>query len=423
MITLPTHETWSDRLSGLPAVTRATGLISGLIRQMKMDAYREDTKLARPRILHRPDPTPNTARSWFVGVHVNDYLRHGNAINITTVRDEFGLPLASMWLPAQQVGVTTAPMWDDLAPTLRYWFNGRELPTNDVVHVRRGADPWNPWRGVGVLEEHLTAFRRLHAQQNSETDSYNTNGVPSVVVTVPNADTTQEEMTDAKNRWMQNFQNREPAIVPAGTVVTPVAWSPKDSQMSEAHGMSLQDVANMFGMDGFWTGTPSKGLTYKSPGPLFLSLTRETIEPISDDFEQVWGDAWLPMDQQLWFHKPDILADDLPTEMGWMEKALGAGVMVKEEVRPRLGLSPKMPTPVVVPGSAPAEDRETGPDIKAQFDAMGMGIRSGVMPEDAATRVGLEGLKFRPGFQPITIKTPGEDAPAPAPLEDESEEA
>lgn len=348
MLTLPPLLSLNDRLSGLPAVTRATGLICGLVRQMDIDAYRGDTRLPRPRLLERPDPTQNTSRAWWVGQQVEDYLIHGNAIHLITARGADGYPLAGMWLPASNVGITTAPMFDDIYPTLRYWFNGHELPNADVVHVQRGADRGNPQRGVGVVEQHLVAFGRLQKQQHYEADSYDTSGVPSVAVITPNKDLTQAQASLAKTAWMEQFALRQPVILPFGSEVKPLAWSPSDAQMVEAHQMSLQDVANMFGLDGSWLGAPSQGMTYKSIGPMFLGLVRETIDPITDDFEQIWGDAWLPWGQKLWFRKPDILTDDLPTEMGWMDKALRAQVMTVEETRSRLGLPPDLP-----PGTVP----------------------------------------------------------------------
>ena len=362
MIAFPPLESLSDSLSGLPAVTRATGLICGLIRQMDMNVYRGKVTLPRPRLLERPDPSPNTSRAWWVGVQVEDYLIHGNAVHLVTARSAAtGRPLAGLWLPASHLGITTAPMFDDLMPTLRYWYNGRELPTADVVHVQRGADRFNPMRGVGVVEQHLTAFSRLQKQQNYESDAYDTSGVPSIAVITPKEiELTPESADIAKTEWMERFRLRQPVILPSGSEVKPLAWSPSDSQMIEAHQMSLQDVANMFGMDGSWLGAPIQGMTYKSVGPMFLSLVRETVEPVSDEFEQVWGDAWLPYGQELRFHKPDILADDLPTEMGWMYKALRAKVITLEEVRTRLGLSPEMPAGTVLDlPPAPADPKET----------------------------------------------------------------
>jgi hypothetical protein len=47
--------------------------------------------------------------------------------------------------------------------------------------------------------------------------------------------------------------------------------------------------------------------------------------------------------------------------------------------------------------------------VKAQFDAIGVGVRAGVDPTDAAARVGLGGLKFT-GATPTALRLPKDDA-------------
>lgn len=42
-------------------------------------------------------------------------------------------------------------------------------------------------------------------------------------------------------------------------------------------------------------------------------------------------------------------------------------------------------------------------DIKAKADAMGVLIRAGVEPGSAASRVGLDGVRFRQGFHPASL--------------------
>ncbi|MFT2612796.1 hypothetical protein, partial [Escherichia coli] len=69
----------------VPAVARCAQVTVGLIRQMSLDAYRGAQVLPRSRFLQCPDPTPNTARAWFVGQQVQDYLVHGNAVHLITV--------------------------------------------------------------------------------------------------------------------------------------------------------------------------------------------------------------------------------------------------------------------------------------------------------------------------------------------------
>ena len=326
-----------DQLAGLPAVTRAKGLISGLIRQMSIEAVKGGRMQARPRLLQRPDPSPAWGRARFVGVQVEDYLTHGNAVHLVTSRHvSTGLPSSAMWIPAVELGVTDERRYGG---KLRYWWGGVELPIDDVVHVARGADPRMPVRGMGVIEQHLTTWSRLTKQANAESDAYDHSGVPSVAVITPNADLSPAEAEAAKVSWMEKFQRREPVILPTGTEVKPLAWSPVDSQMVEAREMSLKDVANAFGMDGAWLGASTKGLTYKSIGPLFLGLVRETIEPVSDDFEQIWGESWLPGGTELAFTKADILTDDLPTEMSWIGDAVDRGLITPDEGRTRLGYS------------------------------------------------------------------------------------
>lgn len=71
-------------------------------------------------------------------------------------------------------------------------------------------------------------------------------------------------------------------------------------------------------------------------------------------------------------------------------------------------LAASLATPVGVT-AAPAPAREMGADVKAQADAMGVLIRSGVQAEDAATRVGLAGLTFT-GAVPVSLRLPETEA-------------
>ena len=323
-------------LKGLPAAARAVGLIAGAIRQMSMDAWSGDVKLPRPHLLEKPDRIANTGRAWWIGTQVEDYLWHGNAVHVVTHRDEDGWPDSVQWVPAENVSISAD---GDGLPV--YWIDGEPVRNQaDVVHVRRGAARGAPWRGVGVLEQHLAAADKLMKQAQAESDGYDQSGVPSVVIVAPNKDLSQEEADRAKDSWMEKFRRRVPAVMPAGTEVKPLSWSPSDAQMVEAHQASLQDVANMFGLDGSYLGASLKGMAYKSLGRQFLQLVRETIDPITDDFEQVWSEAWFgwPLyDKVIRFDKSEYLADDPATETPWLVSAVDAGIISTDEARVRLG--------------------------------------------------------------------------------------
>jgi phage portal protein BeeE len=328
----------------IPSVSRATALIAGMIRQCAMDAYRGTAPLGRPRLLDRPDPT--RSRSWFVGTQVEDYLWHGNALSVITSRNAEGWPATVAWVPAATAAMAVTPDGQ-----VHYWSGDRELPADSIVHVRRSADRWRPWRGVGVIEQHLGTLDRVAMEEEYERSSLSGSGVPSVAIVAPNPALSQAEADAGKITWMEKYGGpvREPAILPFGTTVTPLGWSPSDSQMVEARKMSLVDVANAFNLDGYWLGAEMRGLTYRSPGPLFLALVRTTEEPILADFEQEWADGWLPRGQEIRFDRLQMTRDDFASSIDALAKAIAPpqsdptvpAVLSTAEARVYLGLPPE----------------------------------------------------------------------------------
>ena len=116
----------------------------------------------------------------------------------------------------------------------------------------------------------------------------------------------EDEANEAKTDWLAKYAgpNRVPAILPAGTQVIPLAWSPDDAQLTEARRMALLDVANIFNLDGYYLGAPNATLTYQSPGANFSNLLRLSLEPVLADFEDAWSMAWLPRGHRLALRPP-----------------------------------------------------------------------------------------------------------------------
>lgn len=365
-------ELW-DPMSALalPSVGRAVSLIAGQIRQCPMDSYRGVQPLPRPRLLEQPDPAQ--ARSWYVGQEVTDYLVHGNALSYITARDAAGWPAATTWLPASWVSMT----WDPVSPDYSspgYWVGGQLLDSSRIVHVKRGAMERWPVRGVGVVEQHLQALGRIANSERYEASALSGSGVPSVAVITPNPRVSQQEIDAAKEDWMAKFAGpkREPAILPAGTQVIPLAWSPSDAQLTETRKLGLQDVANMFNLDGYYLGADTSSLTYRSPGPMFLNLLRITLEPVMADFEGVWSSSWLPRGQLLRFDRKQLLQDDLGTTIATLRMAVQSGLMSLEEARLYLGLA-------VTPGALEA------PTVTSPVTTTQEGTSDDSQPSDAAS--------------------------------------
>lgn len=357
------------RAKSIPGVSRALLLTAGMAKQMPLDDVKGDQILPRPRLLEQPDP--DKARSWFVGQQVEDYLVNGNAVTYVTAFDRDGYPAAGMWLPADWTMITIGP-----DGSRQWWYGGVELPLNRVIHVQRGAHPLMPERGIGVVEQHMLSLERIADEETYESKTLKGAGVPSVAVVAPNGDVTQTLIDEAKDAWEEKFSGpvRRPAILPAGTQVIPLSWSPNDSQMTEARQLSLTDVANMFNLDGYWLGAPSGSYTYKSPGPMYLNLIRQTVNPILEDFEGMWSMAWLPRGRRVRFDRMAVLKDDLPTMITALNTATGGkALLTQSEARVHLGYSADVPAelkpkPVPPALAATAADQEQQAELADDED-------------------------------------------------------
>ena len=320
----------------IPAVGRALQLYAGMVKQMPLEAYRGYDRLPQPRLLNKPDPMRGGPE--FVGLSVEDYLLSGNTVALVTSRNAEGWPASVQWLPAQWVYIAWAVT--EALPT--YYYLSTELPFDDVIHVRRSADRYYPVRGVGVVEEHLSSLDRIATEEEYERNALSDGAVPSVAVITPNATLTQPVADEAKANWMAKFSGptREPVFLPNGTAVVPLAWSPTDTQLTEARQMSLVDVANMFNLDAYWLNAPGTGLTYKTASPQYQQILRTSIEPVLADFEAIWSDAWLPRSSVLRFQRAQLLREDLATSMAAAVAGKNAGIITVPEGRVMIGLPP-----------------------------------------------------------------------------------
>jgi HK97 family phage portal protein len=338
----------------VPGVARCIQLYGGMCKQMELDVYRGADKLPTPRLVDRPDPL--RGRPWFVQVSVEDYLLNGNALSLVTTRGADGWPTSVQWLPAQSVYITWTPYDPDTG--IQYFYYGTPLPIEDVIHVRRGADRYFPVRGVGVVEEFLSTLDRVAMEEEYERSALGAGAVPSVAIIAPGT-LSPEVAAEAKQDWLTNYggPGRVPAILPNGTQVVPLAWSPSDTQLTEARHMSLIDVANAFNVDGFWLSAPVAGMTYKTANPQYQSFLRTSLEPVLSDFESEWSYSWLPRGQTVQFDRTALVREDMATTAVAAIGLYRAGIINLEESRqmigqaivPEVGDTPEPPAaPVVV---------------------------------------------------------------------------
>ena len=349
---------------------RAIQLYGGMIKQMPMDAYRGGQPLDRPSLLDSPDPSPVWPRSRFVMASVEDYVLSGNAISYVTARGVDGWPLAVRYLPITWVYISWQP---GNYGSVQYTYLGEELDPANVIHVARGVDRFYPIRGVGIVEEALSTLDRVAMEEEYERTALASGAVPSVAIITPQATLTQDVADEAKDSWMDRYggPGRVPAVLPNGTQVVPLAWSPSDTQLTEARHMSLIDVANLMNIDAYWFSVPVAGMTYKTSAPQYQQILRTSIEPVLADFEGVWSQAWLPRGQSVRFDRNKLLQEDLPTTAMALAQLVAADIMTNQTAwrflqgEPLASLpAPPKPKPAAaapVPGAVPANPPPTPP--------------------------------------------------------------
>lgn len=331
-----TRQVWDvGTAQQIPGVGRALGIIGGLFSQMQLDLWRGMIPLARPSMLE--SPSTDLDRPTFVRLQVEDYLLQGNAAHLITARDRDGWPASGRWYPAHRWHC-----YEDNGRR-RYFLDGVEVSRFDVVHVQNGADPLNLCRGMGVVERYVRSLDRVASQEEAERQNLTGGSVPSVAVILPpDDDSTDADLDDAADEWEDRFGGgpRRPGFLPHGTEVKPLSWSPHDSEMVAARELGLQDVANIFNLDGYWLGTRSSSHTYRSPAPLFVNLLRTTLEPILAPFEFKWSERWVPRGKRIRFDREAITGDDFASTITTLTKASGGPIMTVDESRGRVGLGP-----------------------------------------------------------------------------------
>lgn len=363
-----TRQVWDTTTAQqLPAVGRAMALYGGLISQCDLDQYNGPTPITpRPSILQTPDPLLRSL-ALFTRVHVEDYLNHGNALHLITSRKPNGEAARTTWFPANEwsVDASHGRGYPD------YYLNGEKIARReDVVHVQWGYAPGEPWRGWGLVERYMNSLDRVAMQEASERNALKGGGVPSVAVIAPQDKLTQDEADEAASAWERRFNGpaRRPGIFPKGTIITPLGWSAEDQQATLARQMSLTDVANMLNLDAYWLGAPASSHTYRSPGPMFLTMQRISLEPVMRDLEQVWSGAWFPSANGTKFDRNQLTRDDFATSLATLGKAVKDRLLTKEEARLYMGwtavpligeLEPATPDAPAVP----AEDDNQDPRL------------------------------------------------------------
>ena len=163
--------------------------------------------------------------------------------------------------------------------------DGRVLGTPyRLLELRNPTTPLDAVTGAtpGTLMWHAAELGLIDTQLYYALGMYGGAGVPSGYLKVGTPDFTQEQADALIEVWRNAHGSgqRGTAVLNASTEYQPIAVSPIDAALVEMKRLSLQDVANAFGVPGYLIGAPEGGsMTYSNVEMSLQALYEFTLLP------------------------------------------------------------------------------------------------------------------------------------------------
>lgn len=310
---------------GLPAAWRAVNLIANSVALMLVgaDCYQGDSPVETHPLVSNPNKIYNGSYEfWFEAV--STALMHGNYIAIKNMYDLDGIPTEV--IPVHPLNVECK-----LTPSGPLYKIADDLYTQDeIIHVR-GLTVVGQWWGLGVVEAQRNALIGSIDMQAFSNNTYRTGAVPSVVINVAARTISQETLDQIKSDWIaaHGSGQRTPVVVPEGMSVTPIAWTPEDSQFLEARQFNIAETAFMFGLDptdlSATFGSSGNSQTYANIEQRNIARIESSYGPWLNRFEQAWSKA-LPEGMYVKGNPEALLRTDVKTRYESHQLALTMGL-------------------------------------------------------------------------------------------------
>lgn len=223
-------------LTGLPAANYCVNDIAHHVAVMLTHAHvvkqgkKQDVK---PTILTRP----NFAFGPYEFFHqaVSTAIVHGNYIAVIGETQLVPVHPCNVELRVTEAGYPI------------YKIGQRLFSYDQILHVRGAAiiDYW----GVGVIERHRAALIGSVDMQNYSNSVYRTGAVPTIVVSSKGKLPAGEVLDDLATSWATAFQGsqRKPVFIGDDATITPLNWTPEDTQFLQARATDIATTALMFG--------------------------------------------------------------------------------------------------------------------------------------------------------------------------------
>lgn len=350
-----------SRALTLIPVFSATSLIAMDVATLPMCGYRmvggQAQRMPSLPALFGAMVADGTIVAWLHRVMTSLLLR-GNAYGLVLGRDGFGFPTRVEWLSPDDVTVLdSAPSGPGSFLLPLYYWQGRSIPVEDMVHVS-----WYslPWKRQGLSP--IAAFARTIGVGLSIVDYgaswFEGGGFPPG--TFKNTETTVDQTTaEAMGARLDVARRRRrPLVYGKDWDYNPISVPPNEAQFIDASKLSATQIAGIYHVPPEWVGgAASTGLHYTSDEQSQIHYAQHAVRPWVELLESVFR-AMLPSAQYVKFDLDALVRTDLKTKHEVYAIDAGIGLRTVDEMRAVEGLPP-LPKPEPVP-AVPSADGPPG---------------------------------------------------------------
>lgn len=322
----------------LEIVYRACFILETNIKQLSLDVWRGSTLLPEsdiPSILLRPHP--DMTRSAFNAETIQSLAQRGNAFWLIRRSGPYAKDIISVEI----LDPLRVHAWrDERRNETRYAYDGRDLRTSDLIHLKLTHQPGEVL-GLGPVQAAMSTVRAALATRELADTWHQAPGTGRGVLS-----TDQDLSADQAARYSEQIRNKLTAengiaVLGKGLNYQALRLTPSELQFLESQEADALKLARLFGLSQRQAMTSVKGssLTYaniESEKQLYLT---DTFMSYLSEIEAAYS-RLAPTGQTVRFNVDAFLRPDTSTRYQAHKIGIDAGFLTIDEVRQIEGLPP-----------------------------------------------------------------------------------
>lgn len=275
-----------------------------------------------------------------------------------------------------------------------------------VIHIPLLTMP-GELRGINPVEQLRRTFGLGSTLEESAASLFGSASMPSGIIEVPH-ELTKDQAETLKAGWLRHHTGANmhtPGVLTGGSTWKPLSFKPEDTQLLASRGFSTEEIARIFRVPPVLIGVTTPGaMSYSSVEQQNLAFVQFTLRPLTEALERQLSTLLLPPDAFVRFNMDSILRGTAQARSEVHRIAIQEGWSSVNDIRKMEDMAPIDGGDVYrMPLNQAAADAA---DLRQRADIVGILVRAGYNPADAAKAAGITGVKHS-GAAPVTVQPEG----------------